>query len=132
MFAGHDTTSHAISWTIWCLATNVDKQEQLYQELIDHFGQSDAEFCTNKLKELKFLDAVIKGLCILEALEILRDLKTLDYLVLESLRCYPPVPFIGRRLQNEVQIGEHRLPKGTSVVIPQAFLHHDEKVCIDY
>jgi cytochrome P450 len=63
LFAGHDTTSHAISWTIWCLATNPDKQERLHRELIDVFGQSDAEFYTNKLKDLKYLEAVIKGKC---------------------------------------------------------------------
>ncbi|KAI6170769.1 Cytochrome P450 [Aphelenchoides bicaudatus] len=106
LFAGHDTTSHSISWTVWCLATNPDKQERLYQEIIGTFGQSDAEFCTNKLKDFKYLDAVIK----------------------ESMRIYPPVPFIGRTLQNDVQVGEHLLPKGTSIIIPQMFIHHNQKV----
>ncbi|KAI6243300.1 hypothetical protein M3Y99_00124100 [Aphelenchoides fujianensis] len=110
LFGGHDTTAHALSWIIWCLATNPDHQKRLHDELVEHFGHSDAEFKTSRVKELKFFDAVIK----------------------EAMRCYPPVPFVERQLKEEMQIGEHRLPKGACVVIPQMFLHHNEKAFPDH
>ncbi|KAI6216510.1 hypothetical protein M3Y95_01272500 [Aphelenchoides besseyi] len=100
LFAGHDTTAHAISWTIWCLATNPSAQDRLYVELSEN---------TN-LRESKYLDAVIK----------------------ESMRLYPPVPFVERQLKAEMQIGKHRLPRGSNVVIPQLLLHHNEKIFNDH
>jgi hypothetical protein len=60
LFAGHDTTSHAVSWAIWALATHPEIQERLYREIIDTFGESDAEFATAKIKDLKYLDAFLK------------------------------------------------------------------------
>jgi hypothetical protein len=57
--------------------------------------------------------------------------KTVEYFRFsESMRIYPPVPFVARTLQNELQMGEHLLPKGTTIVIPQMFVHHNYKVSL--
>ncbi|KAI6192930.1 hypothetical protein M3Y99_01903300 [Aphelenchoides fujianensis] len=53
MFAGHDTTSHYLSWFMWSMATHPEIQQRVYEEIVDHFGHSDAEFGTSRVKELK-------------------------------------------------------------------------------
>lgn len=80
---GHDTTSHAIAWTTWCLATNPAVQEKLYEELNAHFGDYDRDITVQDLKELKYLDNCIK----------------------ESMRVFSPVPVIMRELRNPMVIG---------------------------
>ncbi|KAI6221468.1 hypothetical protein M3Y99_01540700 [Aphelenchoides fujianensis] len=106
LFAGHDTTTHAVSWTIWCLATHPAVQERLHAEIVEHFGDSDAELHTPKIKELKYLDQVFK----------------------EALRRFAPVPLLQRTTQNEVQMGEHTIPAGTSIGMAPFLLHHNPKV----
>ncbi|KAI6238550.1 hypothetical protein M3Y99_00678700 [Aphelenchoides fujianensis] len=106
LFAGHDTTTHAVSWTMWCLATHPDVQERLHAEIVEHFGDSDAELHTPKIKKLKYLDQVFK----------------------EALRRFAPVPLLQRTTQNEVQMGAHTIPAGTSIGMAPFLLHHNPKV----
>ncbi|KAH7729014.1 CYP4BF1 protein [Aphelenchoides avenae] len=106
MFAGHDTTSHAVAWTTWCLATNASAQEKLYAELDTRFGDSDRDITMEDLKELKYLNNCIK----------------------ESMRVFAPVPFVQRELRNEMEIGGKMVPKGTTIGILPLVLHHNHKV----
>lgn len=105
MFAGHDTTAHALSWTLWALATHPKIQERLYEEIAVNFPDkySVTDF---KTKDLKYFDAVIK----------------------ESMRLFPPVPIFQRRLANDVVIGKHTVPKGAELSIAPFFLHHNHTV----
>ncbi|KAI6221470.1 hypothetical protein M3Y99_01540900 [Aphelenchoides fujianensis] len=105
LFAGHDTTSHAVSWTVWCLAIHADVQERLYAELIEHFGHSDAELHTPKVKKLKYLDQVFK----------------------ESLRRFAPVPMTQRFLQKDLEMDGHTIPARTTITISPFLLHHNQK-----
>ncbi|KAI6219866.1 CRE-CYP-29A2 protein [Aphelenchoides fujianensis] len=106
VFAGHDTVAHAVAWAVWCLATHPDIQERCYAELIVHFGQSDGEFATKKIHELPFLDACFK----------------------ETMRIRPPVPFFQRRLENDLVVDGHTIPRHTPVVISPLLMHHNEQV----
>ncbi|KAI6195980.1 hypothetical protein M3Y94_01054500 [Aphelenchoides besseyi] len=106
LFAGHDTTTHAVAWTLWCLACHPDIQQKLYQEIMQHFGHSDAEIHTAKIKNLGYLDQCIK----------------------EAMRLYAPVPFLQRRTVNDVQMGKHTVPKNTTIGISPYVLHHNYKV----
>ncbi|KAI6171553.1 hypothetical protein M3Y97_01029200 [Aphelenchoides bicaudatus] len=117
LFAGYDTTSHAIVWTLWCLATHAEWQEQVYKEIQETFGDSDAEFQSHKLKGFQILNNLF-----------FPDLKVLNAVIKESMRIFAPVPAIERRLRNEVKIGKHIFPKGATVVIPLFLIHHNQKV----
>lgn len=80
-FEGHDTTSTALSFILLILANHPEVQEKILEEL--HEIESDA-ITINDLSNLKYLDRVIK----------------------ESLRLYPPVPYISRALTEDVSIGK--------------------------
>jgi len=44
------------------------------------------------------------------------DLNKLVYIsmcIKESLRCYPPVPFVARKLKEDYEFGDYKLQKGT-------------------
>ncbi|XP_059222356.1 cytochrome P450 4d2 [Stomoxys calcitrans] len=83
MFEGHDTTKSGIGFTLFCLSRNPEVQKKLYEELKEVIGVDvSAPLTYNKLMDMKYMDKVIK----------------------ESLRMYPPVPFIGRQLVQDLYI----------------------------
>lgn len=62
-------------------------QEKAYNELLDIFGESSRHATSQDLSKMVYLEAVIK----------------------ESLRLYPPVAYISRILDNELQLGNQQL-----------------------
>ncbi len=90
VFEGFDTTMTAITFILFMVAHHRVVQQRLYEDIQSLNGKRD-------YNDLHYLDAVIK----------------------ESLRLYPPVPFIGRLLGEETEIGKsHSLFKFTSILIP--------------
>lgn len=77
VFEGFDTTMTAITFILFVIANHSDVQQRLYEEIMSVENEWD-------FNNLKYLDAVIK----------------------ECMRLYPPVPFIGRVLGEETEIGE--------------------------
>lgn len=85
MFEGHDTTSAAVSWSLFLLGENPKIQERVRQEIDDVMGGDRERPPTMKeLQEMRYLECVIK----------------------EALRLYPSVPLIARKIKEDVQIGE--------------------------
>ncbi|CAD5222187.1 unnamed protein product [Bursaphelenchus xylophilus] len=109
MFAGHDTISHAVGWTIWSLACHQDVQEKLHQEIETEFSGRDDEFVSPKLKSLPYLEKVFK----------------------EALRIFSPVPIYEREVVNEIEMGGFTIPKGTTVQISPLVLHRNSKAFPD-
>ncbi|KAG4065113.1 hypothetical protein HA402_007510 [Bradysia odoriphaga] len=104
MFEGHDTTTSAITFCLYCIAQYPEVQQKCFQEIRDVIGDDVTKPVTlNDLNNLNYFDLVIK----------------------ETLRIFPSVPLIGRELQEEVVIGKYTLPKGTNIVIPIYFMGHD-------
>lgn len=85
VFEGHDTTTSGIAFCLYNLAKNPKIQEKCIEEIRDIIGDDLEKSVTLKdLTELKYLELVIK----------------------ESLRLYPSVPFYGRKLREDLEIGE--------------------------
>lgn len=94
MFAGHDTTSTALSFAMYALANNAEIQEKAYLEQQDIFGDSqNADITNSDLKKMRYLELVIK----------------------ETLRLYSPVPIIGRQFAEDTEFDGVIYPKGTVV-----------------
>lgn len=45
--------------------------------------------------------------------------------IYETLRLYPPSPFMAKETSEEMKFGKFRIPKGTNVWLPLAALHRD-------
>uniref|UniRef100_A0A1B0DNF4 Uncharacterized protein n=1 Tax=Phlebotomus papatasi TaxID=29031 RepID=A0A1B0DNF4_PHLPP len=108
MFEGHDTTAAGSSFCLCLMAIHKDVQEKVYQEQKAIFGDSD-RFAT-------FADTV--------------EMKYLERVILESLRLYPPVPIIARKVNEDVKIvtGGHVIPKGTTVVVGTYVVHRRPEI----
>ncbi|XP_023288054.1 cytochrome P450 4c3 [Orussus abietinus] len=110
MFEGHDTTSSAVCWTLFLLGCHQEYQNKVVEELVTIFGypsnNNDRRCTLRDLKEMKYLERCIK----------------------ESLRLYPSVPFLARRIAKDVQIGKYLVPEGTTAMVIVPMLHRDPKV----
>ncbi|CAH2005969.1 unnamed protein product [Acanthoscelides obtectus] len=86
VLGGHDTTATALSFTLYCLARHPEVQEKILEEQEKIFGSLENEPQTTyaDLQEMKYMDAVIN----------------------ESIRVFPPIPMIGRKLTGDIQLGK--------------------------
>ncbi|KAI9317045.1 cytochrome P450 [Dichotomocladium elegans] len=104
--AGHDTTSHAISFCLYSLAVNQDVQKKARREALDLFGDAPVDvFPTlQDIKKFEYLDMVIK----------------------ETLRMYPPGnDIVPRNVMKDVELGGVLIPKGSMINVDIHALHHD-------
>ncbi|CAL1679504.1 unnamed protein product [Lasius platythorax] len=109
MFEGHDTTAVAITWTLFLLGNNLEQQEKVHEELDEVFRDSETPASVKELSQLKYLERVIK----------------------ETLRLYPSVPFIFRKLAEDVKMGDYTLPKNATVSIEILYTHTNPQIWSD-
>ncbi|CAK1601225.1 unnamed protein product [Parnassius mnemosyne] len=91
MFEGHDTTAMALSFMIMRIANEPEIQNQLVEEMINIFGESQRAPTVEDLNNMKYLECCIK----------------------ESLRLYPSVPFMSRFTTEDVTLSGYTVPAGT-------------------
>jgi cytochrome P450 len=92
-FAGHETTSHALSWTWYLLS----QHPAVWQKLADEVSRVVGE------RSVRFAD--------FSALSYTRQV--LD----ESMRLYPPVFAVAREARVDAVLGDFAVPKGSHVVV---------------
>ncbi|KAG1789006.1 cytochrome P450 [Suillus plorans] len=85
LMAGQHTSSASSSWTLLHLAQNVEVQEALYQEQVDHFGNLDGSF-----RPMTY--------------EGFRKLPVLDPAIHETLRMHPPILSTMRYVRSDVPV----------------------------
>jgi cytochrome P450 len=103
IFAGHETTAHALTWTWYLLAKNPDKVAKMREEL----------------------DRVLRGRRIDVA-----DLSNLPYLkmvVKESLRLLPSVWAYAREAQRDLVIEGYEIKKGQTITISHIAMGRNPK-----
>nr|CAD7198090.1 unnamed protein product [Timema douglasi] len=96
----------AICFALWCLAKNQDVQDMVLKEIESVVDCKDRALVYRDLQEMKYLEKVIK----------------------ETLRLFPSVAVFGRKLNQDVQIDNYTLPKGSSVGIMAYSMHRDSKL----
>ncbi|XP_067928895.1 cytochrome P450 4V2-like isoform X4 [Watersipora subatra] len=105
MFEGHDTTTSAISFTIYMLGAHQDVQKKCQAELDEIIGSSTS-ISNADLAKMTYLEWCIK----------------------ETMRIFPTVPFFARELHEEATFGDYSVPKGTTVYLYSMGLHKDPAV----
>jgi cytochrome P450 len=93
IFAGHETTAHALTWTWYLLAKNPDKVAKMREELARVLQGRNAE--VKDLPELPYLEMVVK----------------------ESLRLLPSVWAYARQAQRDLVIEGYEIKKGQTITI---------------
>ncbi len=101
--AGHETTSHALSWTWFLLARNRAAQDALHAEL----------------------DRVLAGR--VPTYDDLPELPYTERVVLESMRLYPPAFVLARRADVDTTLGDYDVPAGSEVVVWIWHTHRDAR-----
>lgn len=102
--AGHETTSNALTWTIFLLCQNPDIQDKLHKELDRVLENRDA--CFEDLDKLIYTEMVVK----------------------EAMRLLPPAWMLSARQANDdTQVGHYLFPKNKVVFISPYANHHNPK-----
>ncbi|XP_062551978.1 cytochrome P450 4d8-like [Armigeres subalbatus] len=111
MFEGHDTTTSGISFTIYQLALNQPIQDKLYDEILSILGNtnSDVELTFQTLQDFRYLESIIK----------------------ESMRLFPPVPFIGRTSVEDLEMNGTIVKAGQEFLVPIYVIHRNAKIYPD-
>ncbi len=103
MLAGHETTANALAWMWYLLARNPGARERMLAEVDEALGS--ARPTLDDVARLPWTTACFQ----------------------EAMRLYPPAWVIPRRCVRGDVIDGHRIPKGSTVIIPVNTLHHDER-----
>lgn len=102
-FAGHETTSMALSWALHLLAAHPDVQSRMRAELSSQIGGRRAT--AEDVGRLHLTGAVLH----------------------ETLRLYPPIWGFGREAVRDTELGPYAIPAGTTLFACQWVLQRDPR-----
>ncbi|XP_042493970.1 cytochrome P450 CYP72A219-like [Macadamia integrifolia] len=103
-FAGQETTSVLLVWTMIVLSMHSEWQARARAEVLQVCGKNKPNF------------------------DGLSHLKIVTMILYEVLRLYPPALAIDRCTYKNIKLGEISLPPGVQLMLPIALLHHDHEV----
>ncbi|XP_016982524.1 cytochrome P450 4d1 isoform X1 [Drosophila rhopaloa] len=107
MFEGHDTTSSALMFFFYNIATHPEAQRKCFEEIRSVVGQDKGTPVTY---------------------ELLNKLSYVDLCVKETLRMYPSVPLLGRKVLEDCEINGKLIPAGTNIGISPLYLGRREEL----
>lgn len=101
--AGHETTSQALTWTLYLLSQHPEVEARLHAELAAVLG--------DRVPTFEDFDALVYT----------------EKIVRESMRIYPPVYAIARKSAQATTIGDYTVPAGSEVALWIYLAHHDPR-----
>ncbi len=102
MLAGHETTANALAWMWYLLALNPDARERMLSEVDGLAGRRPT---VEDVRAMPWTNACFQ----------------------EAMRLFPPAWVIPRVANRDDVIDGHRIPKGSTVIVPIHRIHHDER-----
>ncbi|KAI9346863.1 cytochrome P450 [Obelidium mucronatum] len=106
LLAGHETTSVALTWTLYFLAKHPEIQIELRNELCQDMPSKQNDPTVDLITSTtNYLEAVAK----------------------ESLRLAPPAVLTNRIANEDDMIDGYKIPKGTFIIISQEVMHKKEE-----
>ncbi|PRQ30804.1 putative secologanin synthase [Rosa chinensis] len=103
-FAGQETTSVLLVWTMILLGQSQNWQDRARQEVLQVFGSNKPDF------------------------DGLSHLKVVTMILLEVLRLFPALVVISRTTHKKTQLGKFSLPAGVQVGLPTLLIHRDKEL----
>ncbi|KAK3164840.1 hypothetical protein QOZ80_1AG0025500 [Eleusine coracana subsp. coracana] len=100
-FAGMETTSVLLTWTMILLSMHPEWQDRAREEVLRVWGDKQLDF-----------DGV-------------NQLKIVTMVLYEVLRLYPPITLLERETYKEMELGGIRYPAGVKLLLPIVTIHHD-------
>ena len=101
--AGHETTSNALTWTLYLLSTHPEIATKLDQELRSVIGDSRMIPTVDDVPKLIYVEKILT----------------------ESMRLYPPAWALGRQAINDTTIGKYTVRAGSIVLMSQYVMHRN-------
>jgi cytochrome P450 len=101
--AGHETTSNALTWTLYLLSQNPAVEARLHAEVDQVLGQRLAAF--DDVPRLGYAERVLA----------------------ESMRLFPPAWAVGRRTLRDERVAGYLIPEGAFVVVSQFVTQRDAR-----
>ncbi|KAL3739018.1 hypothetical protein ACJRO7_020432 [Eucalyptus globulus] len=102
--AGHETANSLMTWMLFLLAIYPEWQEEARMEVLNVFGNKDPIF------------------------DGLGKLKKISMIINETLRLYPPVNGLNRKVGKKQRLGRLALPADTQIFVPIPKLHSDPEI----
>jgi len=101
--AGHETTSNALTWTLYLLSNHPEVEAKLDKELQSVLGESRLIPTVDDVPRLEYTDRILT----------------------ESMRLYPPAWALGRQAINDCNISRYTVRAGSIILMSQFVMHRN-------
>ncbi|KAL8246793.1 hypothetical protein R6Q59_008009 [Mikania micrantha] len=103
-FAGQETTSSLLVWTMILLSKHQEWQSRAREEVFNVLGDKNMD------------------------IDRLNHLKVVNMIFYEVLRLYPPFIQLARKAYKDIKLEGFSLPSGTQIALPIMLIHYDEQL----
>ncbi|XP_027077077.1 secologanin synthase-like [Coffea eugenioides] len=103
-WAGQDTSSTLVLWTLVLLSKHTEWQDRAREEVLQVFGDKMPDY--DGINHLKIVSMILN----------------------EVLRLYPPLSELSKVASEDTQLGKYLIPAGVQVMMPQILLHYDPEL----
>jgi cytochrome P450 len=103
LLAGHDTTALTLTYTWYLLSEHPDVERRVHDELDRVVGDQNPTAAD------------------------VRQLESVDRVLSEAMRLYPPVYVMFRQPKTDVRLGGYRIPADSAVMLPQWVIHRSPR-----